>query len=74
MTGGFRDGAADGREPWTGDEAVAIKLIEKFCAAAGEEHLHGFLFAAHDGAEFGTGRAAEQSLRQMAGVFPDANT
>ena len=55
---GFLHRRADGREPVAGEQAVAVELIEQFRARAGEEHLHGVLFAAQDRAEFGAIRGA----------------
>ena len=61
----------DRRQPVAGEEAVAVELIEQLRARAGEEHLHGVLFAAQDRAEFGAIAGAEQRLGQMAGVLRD---
>ena len=66
---GFLHGGGDGGQPVAREQTVAVKLIEQFRAGAGEEHLHGVLFAAQDRAEFGAVARAEQALGQMPGVF-----
>ena len=61
----------DGREPVAGEQAVAVELIEQLRAGAGEQHLHGVLFAAQDRAEFGAISRAEQRFGKMAGMLRD---
>ena len=53
----------DGREPVAGEETVAIKLIEQLRADAGEQNLHGVLFAAQNRSQFGT-ISRKEALRE----------
>ncbi len=65
---GAGDGGGDGGEPVTGEEAVAVKLVEQLRADAGEEDLDGVLFAAQDRAELVAIAFAEERFGKMPGV------
>ena len=60
----FLHRGGDGREPVAGEQAVAVELIQQLRARAGEEHLHGILFAAQDRTQFGAVAGDKQRFGQ----------
>src|SRR5947208_17069570 len=69
--GGGLHGSGNGAKPMAGKQTVTVKLVEQFGARAGEQHLHGILFAAQDRPELGTISSHELRFRKMTGVLRD---
>src|SRR5260370_12993113 len=60
---------SDGCEPVTGEEAVAIEMIEQLRADPREQDLHRILFAAQSRSQFSTVSFAKERLGKMSGVL-----
>src|SRR6266850_1679105 len=72
QTSGCRaHGSGDGREPVTGEEAVAIEMIEQLRAYPREQDLHRILFAAQNRTQLGTVSFAKERFGKMSWVLLD---
>src|ERR1700738_926522 len=72
MSGHFLHGTGYGGQPWAGDEAISVKLIQKFRPAAGEQDMHSILLATQDGTELRAGGLAKQGLWKMSRIVCNA--
>ena len=61
----------DGCEPVTGEEAVAIKMVEQLRADPGKQNLHGILFTAQNRSQLSAVSFAKKRFGKMSRVLLD---